>query len=74
MTSILSITSSVGPLQEIVTHEVHISSHALADNDCETRGVSYTATVQEIAPGLVTLPDFRCGNCGYLLKTELVVE
>jgi len=74
MNTILSATSSVGPLARVVIHTLRVSSHALADNDCETRGLEYTLELQEIAPGLVVIPELRCANCGVQPPYELVVE
>lgn len=71
MNPIVNATSSVGPLTEPRTHTLKVSSHATADNDCETRGLEYTVELQEIAPSLVAIPNLRCANCGWLLHTEL---
>lgn len=72
MNTILEATSSVGPLTEPVTHTIRIADHTGYDNDCETRGVEYTVTIQEIAPGLVVVPVFACPNCRERLSAELV--
>jgi hypothetical protein len=70
----MSATSSVGPLTQPKIHTLQVSSHGLADNDCETRGLEYTVELQEIAPGLLAIPEFTCANCGTQLKTELASE
>jgi hypothetical protein len=74
MNTIVHASSSVGPLTQVVMRTLRVSSHAMADNDCETRGLEYTLELQEIAPGLVVLPDLRCSNCGVQLVKELVIE
>lgn len=74
MNTILHATSSVGPLSQPKIHTLRVSSHGLADNDCETRGLEYTVDLQEIAPGLIAIPNLHCANCGTQLKTELASE
>jgi hypothetical protein len=74
MNTILTADSSVGPLSRVVIRELRVSSHGMADNDCETRGVEYTVEIQEIAPGLVVIPELACSNCGTHLATELVIS
>lgn len=74
MNPILSATSNLGPLTENVVRQLRVSSHGMADNDCETRGLSYTLELQEIAPGLVVIPELACSNCGTQLQSELVIE
>jgi hypothetical protein len=72
--TIVHATSNVGPLTQVVMRTLKVSSHAIADNDCETRGLSYTVELQEIAPGLVVIPELACSNCGMQLQAELVIE
>lgn len=74
MNPILSAKSSAGSLTQIVMRTLKVSSHAMADNDCETRGLEYTVELQEIAPGLIAVPELRCSNCGMQLETRLVIE
>lgn len=74
MNPILSAKSSVGPLTQIVIRKLEVFDHTNADNDCETRGLEYDLELQEIAPGLVVIPELACSNCGVQLKTELVIE
>lgn len=74
MNTIISATSNVGPLTHPVIRKLRVSSHGMADNDCETRGLSYTLELQEIAPGLVAIPELACSNCGTQLQSELVSE
>jgi len=72
MNTILHATSNLGPLTQVVTRELRVKSHGMADNDCETRGLSYTLELQEIAPGLVAIPELACSNCDVQLESELV--
>lgn len=74
MNTILHATSSVGPLTQPKIHTLRVNSHGQADNDCETRGLSYTVELQEIAPGLIAIPKLHCANCGIELVTELADE
>jgi hypothetical protein len=74
MNTIVHATSNIGPLTRVVMRTLQVSSHGQADNDCETRGLSYTLELQEIAPGLVVIPELACSNCGLQLQAELVIE
>lgn len=72
MNTIISASSSRGPLADISISTLRVADHRNDDQYCENNGTEYTVQVQEIAPGLLVLPTLVCTVCGTQLSVQVI--